>query len=77
MKLYLESPNSRSACITGISTARRAKVFARIGIKVLRFAGGALDQAVDHLRGAFAEDAVLTVLADGAHHVVAFISLLY
>ncbi|VTN12407.1 Uncharacterised protein [Raoultella terrigena] len=26
----------RSACITGISTARRAKVFARIGINVLR-----------------------------------------
>ena len=33
---FVESPNSRSACITGISTARRAKVFARIGIKVLR-----------------------------------------
>ena len=42
-----------------------------------RFAGGALDQAVDHLRRGFAEDAVLTVLADGAHHVVAFIRLLY
>jgi hypothetical protein len=40
-----------------------------------RFTGGALDQAVDHLRRAFAEDAVLTVLAHGAHHVVAFIRL--
>lgn len=40
-----------------------------------RFAGGALDQAVDHLRRGFTEDAVLTVLADSAHHVVTFISL--
>ncbi|MNN59429.1 hypothetical protein D3C81_1745430 [compost metagenome] len=36
IRLYLESPNSRSACSTSISVVRRAKVFARMGIKVLR-----------------------------------------
>ena len=41
-----------------------------------RFTGGALDQAVDHLRGAFTEEGVLAVLAHGTDHVVALIGLL-
>ena len=37
------------------------------------FTGGSLNQAVNHLRGRFTEDAVLTVLAHGTDHVIAFI----
>ncbi|MNI90486.1 hypothetical protein D3C73_1480120 [compost metagenome] len=36
MGLYLESPCSRSAWVTGISVVWRAKLLARIGMKVLR-----------------------------------------
>ncbi|MNZ88059.1 hypothetical protein D3C78_1069410 [compost metagenome] len=34
--LYFDSPCSRSACCTGISVVWRAKLLARIGMKVLR-----------------------------------------
>ncbi|MNO07030.1 hypothetical protein D3C81_2290670 [compost metagenome] len=36
MGLYLDSPCSRSACITRISVVCRAKLLARIGMNVLR-----------------------------------------
>lgn len=42
-----------------------------------RFTGGALNQAVDHLRRRFAKHAVLTVLAHGADHVVTFIGFFH
>ncbi|VEC84176.1 Uncharacterised protein [Raoultella ornithinolytica] len=40
-----------------------------------RFTGGALNQAVDHLRRAFTEEGVLAVLPNGTDHVVTFVRL--